>query len=449
MGKGKNKSFISIATLIVATILLLIATYFLNFVLSELKIAQSHTFASQTYYLAEAGINEAIWKLKYDDKDVNEDGDKAWAEEFVEEPGCEDFSDTVQRNTNNLIPNSSYTITIQNTSCARGEIIVSAYVNLPNGARTRRIVKTKVFKALNPAPTRNSAVFTGGETDSINFLAGYMNVYNGNIFSNYNINLDLVSTLRAYDNPNTEDIEEGKVVAVNNINKSLLSTIVSTGRCAKNVCSPSQACIDAGFNCPPSSISMPMIDFDSQDENSYKSRAIAAGTLYTAQQFEDLLWNNQNLVLNNAVTYVTGPINLRGHQRLTVNGVLVADGTISIGEDYCWFKSLINFRCGNSKIVINHPQGVPSGLLTKSKIQVGLYADRIDINGLLYAGDEFSLVSLPDSFNIVGGMIARKMSLVSIWQALNITLDDDKIRETIGYPRYSPIIQVEHWEELY
>lgn len=449
MGKGKNKSFISIATLIVATILLLIATYFLNFVLSELKIAQSHTFASQTYYLAEAGINEAIWKLKYDDKDVNEDGDKAWAEEFVEEPGCEDFSDTVQRNTNNLIPNSSYTITIQNTSCARGEIIVSAYINLPNGARTRRIVKTKVFKALNPAPTRNSAVFTGGETDSINFLAGYMNVYNGNIFSNYNINLDLVSTLRAYDNPNTEDIEEGKVVAVNNINKSLLSTIVSTGRCAKNVCSPSQACIDAGFNCPPSSISMPMIDFDSQDENSYKSRAIAAGTLYTAQQFEDLLWNNQNLVLNNAVTYVTGPINLRGHQRLTVNGVLVADGTISIGEDYCWFKSLINFRCGNSKIVINHPQGVPSGLLTKSKIQVGLYADRIDINGLLYAGDEFSLVSLPDSFNIVGGMIARKMSLVSIWQALNITLDDDKIRETIGYPRYSPIIQVEHWEELY
>lgn len=449
MGKGKNKSFISIATLIVATILLLIATYFLNFVLSELKIAQSHTFASQTYYLAEAGINEAIWKLKYDDKDVNEDGDKDWAEEFVEEPGCEDFSDTVQRNTNNLIPNSSYTITIQNTSCARGEIIVSAYVNLPKGARTRRIIKTKVFKALNPAPTRNSAVFTGGETDSINFLAGYMNVYNGNIFSNYNINLDLISTLRAYDNPNTEDIEEGKVVAVNNINKSLLSTIVSTGRCAKNVCSPSQACIDAGFNCPPSSISMPMIDFDSQDENSYKSRAIAAGTLYTAQQFEDLLWNNQNLVLNNAVTYVTGPINLRGNQRLTVNGVLVADGTISIGEDYCWFKSLINFRCGNSKVVVNHPQGVPSGLLTKSKIQVGLYADRIDISGLLYAGDEFSLVSLPDSFNIVGGMIARKMSLVSIWQALNITLDDDKIRETIGYPRYSPIIQVEHWEELY
>lgn len=449
MRENPNKSFISIATLIVATILLLLATYFLNFILSELKIAQSHTWASQTYYLAEAGINEAIWKLKYDDKDVNEDGDKAWAEEFVEEPGCENFSDTIEKNTNNLIPNSSYTITIHNTSCARGEIIVTAYINLPNGARTRRVVKTKVFKPLNPSPTRNSAVFSGGETESISFLAGYMNIYNGNIFSNYNITLDLVSTLRAYDNPETKDIEEGKVAAVNNINKSLLSTIVSTGRCARNVCSPSQACIDAGINCPPQPISMPMIDFDSSDPDSYKSRAAAAGTLYTAQQFEDLLWKNPNLTLNNPVTYVTGSITLKGNQRLTVNGVLVADGTISIGEELCWFKSLFQSRCGNSRITVNHPEGIASGLLTKSKIEVGLYADRIDVNGLLYAGDEFSLVSLPDSFNIVGGLIARKMTLVSIWQALNITLNDERIREAIGYPKYSPVIKIEHWEELY
>jgi len=445
----KQKSFISIATLIIASVLLLLGIYFLNFVLSEMRIVDSHTKASQAYYLAEAGINEAIWKLKNDHKGVSEDGDKAWADEFIKEPNCESFSDSFTRNTDYLYPNSSYSVSIQNSSCARGEIVVVAYINLPNGSRVQRRVKTKAFKTINPSPTRNSGVFAGGETDSIDFLAGYMNIYDGNIFSNYNINLDLVSTLRAYDDPETEDIEEGKVAAVNYINKSLFSTIVSTGRCAKNVCDPSQACIDAGFTCPPSRISMPMIDFDSSDPNSYKSKAQAAGTVYTAQQFENLLWGNQNLTLNNPVTYVTGPIELKGGQTLTVNGVLVADGTISIGEDLCWYRSLFQFRCGKSRLTVKHQEGYPSGILTKKRIEAGLYADRIDVNGLLYASDEFSLVSMPSVFEIKGGIIARKLTLVSIWQALNVTLNNDFIREAIGIPEYSPIIQIEHWEELY
>lgn len=444
-----QRSFISIATLMIASALLLLAIYFLNFVLSEIRIVESHTKSVQAYYLAEAGVNEAIWKLKNDHQDESEDGDKAWADEFVTEPNCENFSDSFTRDTNNIFPNSSYTVSIQNTACAKGEIVVTAYINLPNGSRIQRIVETKVFKPLNPSPTRDSAVFSGGETESINFLAGYMNIYKGNIFSNYNITLDLISTLRAYDDPETEDIEEGKVVAVNNIYKSLLSTIVSTGRCAKNVCDPSQACVDAGFTCPPSPVSMPMIDFDSSDPNSYKSRAEALGSVYTAQEFENLLWDNPTYTLNSPVTYVTGPIELKGNQRLIVNGVLVADGSISVGEELCWYKSLFQWRCGNSRITVNHSEGNPSGILTKRNVEVGLFADQIDINGLLYAGDEFSLVSVPSVFNIVGGMVARDLNFVSIWQGLNITLNDDFIRETIGTPLYSPVIQIEHWEESY
>ncbi len=303
-------------------------------------------------------------------------------------------------------------------------------------------MRTRVFKSQNQSPVENSAIFTGGPSDVISFMAGEMNIYNGNLFSNNNLILQLISNLSVYDNPETSE-EEGKVLVVNNINKSLLSTIQSTAKCSKNMC------VGNCDKCPPDPISMPMIDFDSADPDSYKSRAQAAGTVYTSSAFENLLWQNQNLTLNNEVTYVTGPIELRGGQTITINGgALVADGTITIGERYCWVKSG-DIRCGNSKITVNHVSGQPSGIMTKDKLNVGIYANRIDITGLLYVNDEFKLVSLPQSFNIVGGILARKMSFTSIWQALNITLDNDLINEAIGNPTYSPVVQIDHWEETY
>lgn len=444
--QNKKKNFISLLAIITTSLLLMVAIYFSNLVLTEMRISQSHSKASQAYYLAEAGINEAIWKLQYDT--TTGDGDRAWADDFVESATCETFSDNFTR-TNTLYLNSSYTVTIQNSECARGDIISTAEILLPNGNTVQRVVKTRVFKSLNPSSTQNSAVFTGGASEVIRFMAGYMNIYDGNMFSNNNILLQLVSTLRAFDNPETVDIEEGKVAAANNINQSLFSTITSTGQCAQNICNPETSCLAAGFSCPPSQIDMPMIDFDSAEATSYKSRAQALGTVYTSEEFENLMWNNQNLTLNNAVTYVTGPIELRGGQTITANGALVADGNITIGERSCWYKNIFNWRCGNSQLTVNHPEGIPSGLMTKRKIEAGLFLETININGLLYANDELSLVSLPASFNIIGGMMARKMSLVSVWQALNITLDNDLINEAIGDPTYSPIVQIEHWEETY
>lgn len=433
-----KKSFISLMALITLSMLLLLGLYFISFVLLEFNIVQSYTKASQTYYLAEAGVNEAIWKIKNDD--TTEDGDPAWETDFVTSPNCENFNTSFTR-TNVLYDNSSYTVSIQNTECARGEIIATASIVLPNGNTTQRVIKTKVFKAQNASPIENSAVFTGGPSEVISFMAGQMNVYNGNLFSNNNLLLQLASDLNVYDDAATPT-EEGKVLVVNNINKSILSTIAATGKCSRNICEGNCP------KCPPDSVSMPMIDFDSANENSYKSRAEVLDTVYTSTEFEDLLWNNQNLTLNNEVTYVTGPIELRGGQTLTVNGALVTDGTITIGERYCWVKGL-SARCGNSKITVNHSVGVPSGVMTKDKFNVSIYTQRIDITGLLYVNDQFKLVSLPQSFNIVGGMLARKMSFTSIWQALNVTLNNDLINEAIGTPTYSPVVQVDHWEETY
>jgi hypothetical protein len=104
-----QNSFVVILALLTLTFLLLTGAYFSISVLTEMKISDSYIKASQAYYLAEAGVNEAIWKLRNDD--TTTDGDQAWKTQFVTQPGCENFTDSFTRQ-NALYPNSSYNVTI-------------------------------------------------------------------------------------------------------------------------------------------------------------------------------------------------------------------------------------------------------------------------------------------------------------------------------------------------
>jgi len=434
-----KKAFISLVALLALSLLLLLGIYFATFILTEYKMSRSYSSAAKTYYLAEAGLNEAIWKLKNDD--TTADGDDAWKDKFVTEPDCDNWQASFER-TGALFENSSYTVTIQNSSCAKGEIISTAQITLPNGKTTQRVVKTKVFKALNPSPVEDSALFTGGPSEVMTVRSSLMNTYDGNLFSNNNVIIKQGSTLNIYDDPNTSDKLEGKIMTVNNITVSSDSTLNSTAQCAKNICQGECE------KCPPDVVSMPMIDFDSDDPNSYKSKAKAAGTVYTSSEFGNLLWLNQNLTLDNEVTYVTGPIELKGGQDLIINGVLVADGSISIGKKLCWTKSASESRCGNSKITINHIAGKPAGLLTKNSISISSFTLQINIVGLIYATDKLNLVGLPETIDITGGMMARKISIISVMQGIT-TYEKSIVDEVIGNPTYSPIVTIEHWEETY
>ncbi|GAI11662.1 unnamed protein product, partial [marine sediment metagenome] len=259
------------------------------------------------------------------------------------------------------------------------------------------------------------------------------------------------------------------------------STLTAEATCTKDVCT--DKCAPAGSGCPPDSIALPLVDFDSPGppDYSFKKRAqnaqgfgqcevLCNGTscdnrcVFPASDFEDLLWQVKQggtLTLNNVITYVTGNIDLRGGRHLVVKGALVADDNIKIGEKYSWTRGGQKDE-GFSQITIIQPTAQsPSGLLTKRKIDFGLYSSfpaDLDIEGVIYANDEVSFVSIPDtSFDVKGGIIARKLSLVSLWQGLNITLDNDIIRYGLGYridggeikPTFSPVITIDHWEESY
>lgn len=485
--KKAQKGQVLIIAFLTMGILLILGSYFLVFVTTESKISQSQAVGVKTYYLAEAGVNEAIWKLKNDD--TTSDGDPAWALDFIDpaknpEPGGGYWSATFSKSN---VLGGSYTVTIQNTGQAKGKITATATISFSGGKVAQRIVKTTVFKGL-ASPIEDSAVFTGGASENVTIDSTYLKVYDGNIFSNNNLNIGTFSDIEAHDNPATEEILEGQVWAANNLNVQSLSYIsISTAICAKNKCT--ERCdgyVPGSDQCPPDEVLVPVVDFDSGSPTSFKSRAQASQNagqcqvmcqkagqgsyqcsnkcVFTTTEFDDLLWEvrqDGTLTLNNSITYVTGPIELRGGRRIVVNGALLSDDNIAIGERFSWRKGP-QLDVGYSQITINQPTDTtPSGLLTKRKINFGLYSSfqNISITGVIYANDETKIISVPNEFNVLGGVIARKLTLNSLWQNINITLDNEKILCGLGYkidgnlisvnPAFSPIITVEHWEESY
>ncbi|MDP1538831.1 MAG: hypothetical protein Q8M00_02250, partial [bacterium] len=347
-------------------------------------------------------------------------------------------------------------------------------INIANGKTSQRVVKTKVFKAIGSL-TSDSPFFSGGTSENIDISASIVNLYDGNLFSNNNANISQWSKVSLFDDLGTEKTE-GKALSVRNLIISWNSTLNATATCAKNVCQGN--CVEEG--CPPSSISMPMVDFDSEDANSYKSKALSAQNagqcrvlcngvecdtkcIFTSKEFSDLLWQvglSGILTLNNKITYVTGLVELKGGRSLVINGTLVADRTVNVGEDNCWTNKGQK-HCGFDQITVSDQGvGIPSGILTKAKINFGPYSafQNINITGLVYANDEIRLTSLPWAFNLMGGLLGRKISVTSAWAAININLNNQIIVEGIWAglrppggekPPYSPVVTIEHWEETY
>jgi len=466
MVNQKRKGAIVVIALLSLGILLLLGTYFLSFNITESKIVKSQEAGSDTYYLAEAGINMAMWKLKNDDTTL--DGDLPWKTCFTSTtadcPDCNTFSATFNMGMDSLVSGGDIIISINNSECGKGEIIATSTVEIAGSEKSQRVVKTKVFRARSAIiDTGNSPFFTGGPSENISITSTNLKIQDGNLFCNNVLNLKSSSRVEVYDDPDTETLE-GKVFTKGNI-VGQEQIAVYEAICAKNVCSPSIKC---DGQCPPESIAMPPVDFDSSSITSFKSRAQASGAVYTSSQFEDLLWsvgNGGTLTLDNKVTYVTGPIDLKGNRRLVVNGILVADGTVSIGESWCWSRDLEN-HCGLDQITIaEFPTGPEEeragGLFTKGKLNFGLFSSLTDtsVEGVIYALDEIKSVSVPNSFNLVGGILGRKVSFTGLWQWFNIRYDYYKIWKAISlsFPpgggdlptEFSPTVTVEHWEETY
>lgn len=406
--KNNQKGITLILSILLMSLILFLGIYFLSFSVIEDRISKSHAQTLQAYYLAEAGLHEMIFKLKNDETyKTNFEDDPSWTETFT---------------TNNpFYGDTSYEVIIQNTSEAHGEISAVGIINLPNETAVQRIVETKVFKALGQSPVADSSEYADG---NVNISASIVNFYNGSALSNNDFTVNVGSTVNI----------DNDLKAVNNFIKSWTSTVNVNGIIyAKNYDPPG----------PAEEIEMPAIDFDSIATSSYKNMA---DVVYTESEFENLMKDNQNLTLNDPITYVRGDIKLRGGQNLTINGLLAVERDLKVGYKYCW-----EGRCGMSSIIVNHTEGQPSGILAKRKINFEVWAGNVNIQGIVYANDELNIVGFPldFTFDVHGGLISRKLTITSTWQPINIYYDNALLVEVLGATEFSPVINVEHWEEEY
>ena len=405
--KLKNNGFALITSLFVMLLLLSLGIYAAGFTLTELKISSSQSASIKTYYLAESGVAEAIWKIK---------NDPTWKANFEDNPS---WNLTYTRNSA-LYSNGSYTIKIVNSDLAKGEITVTAYLNM--GTYTaKRVIQTSIYKAIGVSAIGQNGEFADGNID---MSGSVVNIFNGGFFSNLNIIINFWSVINA----------TGDVKAVGNINTNQSSYIVASST------------QDKTYHPPPTAIAMPAVSFDNVgDTDSYKARA---SHIYTAQQFDDLMWANVNGTTTlNGITYVTGDISIKGPTKLVINGALVADGGITVGENtlFCCWGS----KCDRSTVTINEATSGPSGLLSKGTISFELCLETFNAKGLIYGNDKIDVLSLPNDINIFGAMASRKITLTSLWQGFNITYDNDIVSYGLGDPQFSPIVTVEHWEEEY
>jgi Tfp pilus assembly protein PilX len=409
INRKRQKGIALIVTILLMNMLIILSLFFLSFIITEKKIADSQSEGLKAYYLAEAGIAEMVYRLKNNnDYKSNFENDPAWTETFTRDnPFGAD--------------SGFYEVSISNTRKAHGEIISIGKINIGNGKKSQRVVKTSVYKALGEGGSDISD--KGGYADgNIHISSSQVNFYNGSAHSNNVFNVDGMSTVNIDTDLN----------AVGNLNKSWLSTLNVGGD------------INAQ-NYPPaaSEIAMPAVDFDSSDPGAYKN---IADMVYSSNDFDNIIKNNNTITLNDPITYVDGDVSLYGGKSFIVNGLLVVGRDFEIGKKLCNGSS-----CGFPSITINHTEGEASGILAKRKVYFKAWTGEININGVVYASDQLDVLNFPlgYDFYVRGGLISRKLDISSIWKPIDILRDEEIINSTLGIMEFSPVITVEHWEEEY
>lgn len=407
--KNSNQGVALILSIIYILLIFFLSLYFLSISLIEKSIAQSQVWGSKTYYLAEAGINEAVWLIK---------NDSNYQDGFENDPN---WATTTSR-IDPFGPNTgSYVVSMTNSSRAHAEIISTGAIDISSGKTSQRVVKTFVYKPMGTSDIDDSSGYADGNVD---ISASNVNFYNGSAHSNNTFTVNNSSNMYV----------DADLKAVGNY----LEHWSITANIAGDVYA-------ANYPPAPDEILMPAVDFDY-----YKDWAIASGTYYTGSAFETILKNNMTVTLTDPVTYVDGDVGIKGARTLNINeALLVVERDFTIG-----FKK--NWEGGNgpSSLYITYASGTPSGILSGRHVNFLEYTDTVDVDGVIYASDEMNLMKLDsytNQFDVIGGLLGRKLDMTSCWLPtyINLTHDLAILLDTLGAASSSQVIVVDHWEEEY
>jgi len=277
-----------ISVLIISSLLSLLAIGFATIMVSENKISRAQELSAQTHYLAEAGIQRAIWQLN---------NDSEWKTDFEQSA----LSRSLELNSL-LYPNDR--VEIQATSIANGEAWIDA-IGFLNQAQ--RHIKVRVYKAVgDPSKIEPKSLFC----DKLAYLWHSKLKTDDNIFMNASLNLWAGSHL-------STDKTIFVVKKVHNHDSTINGEVIENSKEAE----------------------MPGLDFAA-----YKAQAQEQNQVFTSEEFSSLL---ESPTVLSGIVYVTGSIDINKNQSLVVNGMLLADGNIETGADFGQSRLQINHVPGS------------------------------------------------------------------------------------------------------
>ncbi|MFW5888234.1 MAG: hypothetical protein ACOCVY_00780 [Patescibacteria group bacterium] len=421
---GNNKKgFALLAVMLLMFLMFSVAFYFLDFSMVEQRMADSQKRGAKAYHLAEAGLNEMFWQLKNNENYKNDFRTKdSWTKTIT---GTDVFGEGT----------GSYSVTIRNSQKGKGEITATGTIPVSDEYVAQRVVKSKVFQALNPDDDgdststfdiHDSALFA---EEKIAILHSKINI-NGSIHSNKDVKV----------NGHGTKVSIGKdLEAVGEFSKSFASDVEVAGEISDS----------KDHSPPPPKLDMPTVSFDNEDPMSFKKRA---DKIYSEKEFEKTLKDADGSAVfgdasSSVIIYVTGDVSLDQDTNLTIYGALIVEGGVRLG-DGSGPKKLF---CGGeyTSLSINYVDGYPAGLIAKDDIKFGFCLRSSNIDGVIYAGKKMDIMNFTDSVDINGGIFGKDIRIFSVWNDMAMKYDEDIVGYTLYPTEYAPIIKMDHWEEEY
>lgn len=396
----KQEGFVLITSVMILMAMLLVGSYLISSSDSEKKISQAQTVATRDYYLAEAGINEMLWKIQNDPTTRNNFLDGNLSE-----------SDNISRN--NVLGDSraSYTVSAFNTTTSEAWIIATATYQLSDHV-SQRVVKSYISKATNDYSNLwPFSTFSGGrggqQNGNFNFTgSGVVFILNGGrLHANQVLKVQKAEIV----------INDGVISSSNVINET------AGGKVTLN---------NSYESVPTSTVNMLIIDFDSADPNSWKNRATIT---YSASEFNSL---PDNTILN-GIIFVNGNASVT-KKNMTINGVLVTTGSFSLNNSGQNFT--VNF---------NSPYG--GGILSKGNIILVSSGGINFLNGLIYSGNNLDITSSGTDFLINGALAGFDSNITASGGPITLNYKPEYVAP-VADPMYNPnapLIVITHWEEEY
>lgn len=366
----------------------------------ESKISRSSQEASTAYYVAEAGVQDAMWRLN---NDVTYSGPLA--------DGTLNASYTA---TNFPATGQNFTVTmVTDSSLGAGYGTIDVVGTSNNGDFTAsRHVQTEVFKGSNGVTTNGNAFFSAGKITLTN-VTGTLQLNGGGIYSSNNIALSnaKLNTTNSYD--------------INAVGTYTTSSSTVTTRA-----------IHSTNNNPPAATLVPTPSFNFTDYSTSSGYTVK----YTPAQFQNLFCNACAATVNlSGVVYVSGAVSMPNsakNKTLNMNGMLVIAGNFTVPSSVTTFT-----------VNVTDPGTGKSGIFVSgaTSISVGNWT----INGVMYtAGNTTFALGSSQGLTINGALISGGTTTINASIGTSITYNDTRVSATVGNGP-ATALELQHWEEEY